>query len=100
MKWRLMVSLNFRLIRMALADSGPHRQTMERRQPHIFYNKGTTKEVEFKALFTHNLFEVILVPNIFFNMREIVLQKKSCKNAIKFIHFFNIEKKENKRNIR
>lgn len=50
---------------MALADSGPHRQTMERRQPHIFYNKGTTKEVEFKALFTHNLFEVILVPNIF-----------------------------------
>ncbi|XP_025108955.1 F-box only protein 25-like isoform X2 [Pomacea canaliculata] len=48
--WRIKVFENLnenvvaRLIRMALADSGPHRQTMERRQPHIFYNKGTTKE--------------------------------------------------------
>lgn len=34
-----------RLIRLALTmDTGPHRQSMARTQPYIFYNKGTTRE--------------------------------------------------------
>ncbi|KAK7492874.1 hypothetical protein BaRGS_00015821 [Batillaria attramentaria] len=48
--WRLKVFENLnenvvaRLIRLALMDTGPHQQTTERRQPYIFYNKGTTRE--------------------------------------------------------
>lgn len=48
--WRLKVFENLnenvvaRLIRLALSNTEPQHPTMERRQPYIFYNRGTTRE--------------------------------------------------------